>query len=148
MLAHVADDRQRTLYLEPLSPAAPRRSAFAMTEPIAGCRDRICCARSDQVDGGWKINGDKPIHLLAPTVPDSSSSWPTHRRIANPDRLATMFLAPGSTPALWRRHVRTTDKAMIVTAGSAIDVFVPDEDILGEVDEGYQYAQVRLGPAV
>ena len=27
------------------------------------------------------------------------------------------------------------------------DVFVPDEDVLGEVDEGYRYAQVRLGPA-
>ena len=26
-------------------------------------------------------------------------------------------------------------------------VFVPDEDVLGEVDEGFRYAQVRLGPA-
>jgi len=27
------------------------------------------------------------------------------------------------------------------------DVFVPDEDVLGGVDEGFRYAQVRLGPA-
>ena len=27
------------------------------------------------------------------------------------------------------------------------DVFVPDADVLGEVDQGYRYAQVRLGPA-
>ncbi|WP_116198642.1 acyl-CoA dehydrogenase family protein [Amycolatopsis circi] len=27
------------------------------------------------------------------------------------------------------------------------DVFVPDEDVLGEVDEGFRYVQVRLGPA-
>jgi acyl-CoA dehydrogenase len=27
------------------------------------------------------------------------------------------------------------------------DLFVPDDDVLGEVDEGFRYAQVRLGPA-
>ena len=27
------------------------------------------------------------------------------------------------------------------------DVFVADEDVLGGVDEGFGYAQVRLGPA-
>ena len=63
---------------------------------------------------------------------------------------ATMFLAPGDTPGISvDRHVHTIDKAMIGghCEMTFADVFVPDEDVLGEVDEGYRYAQVRLGPA-
>ena len=30
---------------------------------------------------------------------------------------------------------------------SLTDVFVPDEDVLGAVDQGFAFAQVRLGPA-
>lgn len=47
------------------------------------------------------------------------------------------------------RHVRTVDRSML--GGHCeltfTDVFVPDEDVLGQVDEGFRYAQVRLGPA-
>jgi acyl-CoA dehydrogenase len=47
------------------------------------------------------------------------------------------------------RHIGTMDRSML--GGhceiSCHNVFVADEDILGEIDEGFRYAQVRLGPA-
>src|SRR5690606_3429049 len=47
------------------------------------------------------------------------------------------------------RHIDTLDEALF--GGHCEVVFdncvVPDEAVLGEVDEGFRYAQVRLGPA-
>jgi acyl-CoA dehydrogenase len=47
------------------------------------------------------------------------------------------------------RHIETLDETLY--GGHAEMVFdncdVPDDAVLGEVDEGFRYAQVRLGPA-
>lgn len=61
-----------------------------------------------------------------------------------------MFLAPASTPGLRiGRHLPTMDRSMV---GGHCEVFfdgveLPAEAVLGEVDEGFRYVQVRLGPA-
>ena len=61
-----------------------------------------------------------------------------------------MFLAPASTPGIRvGRHIRTLDRSMVGGHCEVTfeDAFVPDEGVLGGVDEGVRYAQVRLGPA-
>jgi alkylation response protein AidB-like acyl-CoA dehydrogenase len=47
------------------------------------------------------------------------------------------------------RHVRTIDRSMIGghCEVTFTEVAVPDTAVLGGVDEGFRYAQVRLGPA-
>jgi alkylation response protein AidB-like acyl-CoA dehydrogenase len=63
---------------------------------------------------------------------------------------ATMFLAPADSPGLEVvRHVSTVDRSMVGghCEMTFTDVFVADDDVLGGVDEGFRYAQVRLGPA-
>jgi len=47
------------------------------------------------------------------------------------------------------RHIHTLDRAMIGGHCEVIleDLFVPERGVLGEVDQGFAYAQVRLGPA-
>ena len=61
-----------------------------------------------------------------------------------------MFLAPAERDGIELvRHIMTVDKS---TLGGHCelrfhDVCVPGEDVLGEVDEGFRYVQVRLGPA-
>lgn len=61
-----------------------------------------------------------------------------------------MLPAPGDREGIELvRHLGTQDRA---TLGGHCElaftnVFVPDEDVLGEVNEGFRYAQVRLGPA-
>lgn len=60
-----------------------------------------------------------------------------------------MFLAPADRDGIvLERHVRTVDRSMLGGRCeiSFTDVFVPDDDVLAEVDLGYKYAQVRLGP--
>ncbi|MEE3850041.1 acyl-CoA dehydrogenase family protein [Gordonia sp. LSe1-13] len=150
MLAHIASDEQKHKYLAPLA-AGDLRSAFAMTEPSPGAGSDPNALRTNavKVDGGWKINGEKRFITGA----EGAGFFIIMARTAGApgDRGgATMFLAPADTPGISvDRHIVTTDRSMIGghCEVSFTDVFVPDEDILGEVDEGYRYAQVRLGPA-
>lgn len=61
-----------------------------------------------------------------------------------------MFLAPAETEGISvGRHISTLDKSMIGghCEVTFVDAFVPDDNVLGAVDEGFSYAQVRLGPA-
>lgn len=150
MLAHIASAEQKERYLQPLA-TGEIRSAFAMTEPAPGAGADPSALRTSavRVPGGWKINGVKRFITGA----DGAGMWIIMARTRGEpgDRGgATMFLAPGGTAGITvDRYVHTYDRGMIgghceVTFA---DVFVPDEDVLGEVDEGYRYAQVRLGPA-
>ncbi|GAA3025234.1 acyl-CoA dehydrogenase family protein [Gordonia defluvii] len=151
MLAHIASEHQRDKYLGPLA-TGEVRSAFAMTEPApagAGADPNQLSTTATKVDGGWTISGRKRFITGA----DGAGFYIIMARTAGQvgDRGgATMFLAPAETSGISvDRHVNVIDKSMIgghceVTFA---DVFVPDEDVLGEVDEGYRYAQVRLGPA-
>ncbi|MGE2716440.1 acyl-CoA dehydrogenase family protein [Mycolicibacterium litorale] len=150
LLAHVGSQAQRETYLRPLVEGR-WRSAFAMTEPPpgAGSDPGALLTTARKVSDGWLINGRKRfitgadgagfLIIMARTSgePDSATG-------------ATMFLAPATTPGITLdRHVGTVDRSMI--GGHCeltfTDVLVPDRDILGEVDEGFGYAQVRLGPA-
>ena len=150
MLAHIAGTDQKEKYLAPLA-RGDVRSAFAMTEPAPGAGADPAALRTaaTKVDGGWKINGDKWFITGA----DGAGFFIIMARTAGSpgDRGgATMFLAPADTPGITvGRHINTIDRAMIGGHCEVAfrDVFVPDEDVLGEVVEGYRYAQVRLGPA-
>lgn len=150
MLAHIASEEQRATYLAPLAAGAVR-SAFAMTEPApgAGSDPNALRTAATKVDGGWKINGEKRFITGA----DGAGFFIIMARTAGSpgDRGgATMFLAPADTDGITvGRHIHTTDRAMVGghCEVTFTDVFVPDADVLGEVDQGYRYAQVRLGPA-
>ncbi|MGC4933280.1 acyl-CoA dehydrogenase family protein [Gordonia sp. DT30] len=150
MLAHIASEEQRHTYLAPLA-AGDVRSAFAMTEPSpgAGSDPNALNTIATKVDGGWKVNGEKRFITGA----DGAGFFIIMARTAGSpgDRGgATMFLAPADRAGIAvGRHIRTTDRSMVGGHREVTftDLFVPDEDVLGEVDEGYRYAQVRLGPA-
>ncbi|MGW1738740.1 acyl-CoA dehydrogenase family protein [Nocardia sp. NPDC001965] len=150
MLAHIADPEQKARYLEPLARGV-LRSAFAMTEPApgAGSDPSALATRAAKVDGGWRINGHK--HFI--TGADGAGFFIIMARTSGePGQRggATMFLAPADTPGLRvGRHIDTLDRSMIGGHCEVFfeDLFVPDEAVLGAVDRGFEYAQVRLGPA-
>lgn len=150
MLAHIADDDQKRRFLAPLA-AGDVRSAFAMTEPApgAGADPNALTTRAEKVAGGWKINGRK--HFI--TGADGAGFFIIMARTSGePGQRggATMFLAPADSDGLKvGRHINTLDKAMIGGHCEVDfdDLFVPDSAVLGEVDQGFAYAQVRLGPA-
>jgi acyl-CoA dehydrogenase len=150
LLDRVGSTAQRERYLRPLI-AGEWRSAFAMTEPSpgAGSDPAALLTRAEKVAGGWLINGRKRFITGA----DGAGFFIVMARTSGePDSAggATMFLAPATAPGVTlERHVATMDRSML--GGHCeltfADVFVSDDDVLGEVDQGYRYAQVRLGPA-
>ena len=150
LLDHVASSAQRERYLVPLA-RGEVRSAFAMTEPApgAGADPSMLATRATRVDGGWLLNGLKRFITGA----DGAGFFITMARTSGEPGGAvgaTMFLMPASTEGLTvTRHVGMVDTSMIGGHCEVLyeDAFVPDEDVLGGVDEGFRYAQVRLGPA-
>ena len=150
LLDKVATTDQRERYLQPLS-RGEIRSAFAMTEPApgAGADPTMLLTTASKVDGGWIVNGRKWFITGA----DGAAFFITMARTSGEPGSpggATMFLMPATTDGVdVIRHVGTVDRSMLgghCELGFS-DAFVPDDHVLGGVDEGFRYAQVRLGPA-
>ncbi|MEV0432535.1 acyl-CoA dehydrogenase family protein [Nocardia sp. NPDC050413] len=150
MLAHIADPEQKQQFLAPLA-RGEVRSAFAMTEPApgAGSDPSALTTRAVRAEGGWRING----HKWFITGADGAGFFIIMARTSGEpgDRGgATMFLAPAETPGIRvGRHIDTLDRSMLGGHCEVFfdDVLVPDSAVLGAVDRGFEYAQVRLGPA-
>lgn len=144
LLEVVATDEQKERYLRPLA-AGEVRSCFAMTEPHpgAGSDPAALSTRARRVDGGWVIDGSKRFISGADGAAFSIC-------MARADEGATMFLIDADNPG-WSvgRRMETTDT---VFAGGHSEVALRDcqvgpDAVLGEVGQGFRYAQVRLGPA-
>jgi acyl-CoA dehydrogenase len=144
MLDLIATPEQRGRYLEPLS-RGEVRSCFSMTEPApgAGSDPSMLLTRAERLDGGWSINGRKWFITGADGAAFTIC-------MAMADEGATMFLVDTDNPGFQiERLIDATDR--VFTGGHAEVVFedcrVGDEALLGEIGEGFRYAQARLAPA-
>ncbi|MDC0721477.1 acyl-CoA dehydrogenase family protein [Nannocystis bainbridge] len=150
LLERVATPAQQAKYLAPLA-AGEVRSCFAMTEPPpgAGSDPRALSTRATRVAEGWRIEGRKWFITGArgaafAIVMARTSGAPGDRGGA------TMFLVAGDNPGLQIvRDLDTLDHALFAGHSEVVfaDCIVGDDAILGEVDRGFEYAQVRLAPA-
>lgn len=150
LLAHVGTPEQQERFLRPLV-QGEQRSAFAMTEPApgAGSDPSALATRASKVDGGWRISGRKWFITGADGAGLVIVMARTSGSPGDPGG-ATMFLAPADAAGLSvGRHIGTLDRSMLGGHCEVWfeDVFVPDDAVLGEVDQGFAHAQVRLGPA-
>jgi acyl-CoA dehydrogenase len=150
MLEAIASEEQKERYLRPLA-TGEIRSCFAMTEPApgAGSDPGALATRAERVEDGWRITGRKWFITGAEGAGFTicmarSSGEPGHTGGA------TMFLVDADNPGMKVvRHIDTLDESLF---GGHIELdfdgcVVPEDAVLGEVDEGFRYAQVRLGPA-
>ncbi|MGD9529099.1 acyl-CoA dehydrogenase family protein [Pseudonocardia sp.] len=150
LLEVIATDEQKTRYLAPLA-AGDLRSCFAMSEPApgAGSDAGALATTAVEVPGGWRIDGRKWFVTGADGAAfvicmARTSGQPGHAGGA------TMFLVDADNPGLRLvRHIETLDESLY---GGHLELLldhcvVPDEAVLGEVDQGFRHAQVRLGPA-
>ncbi|MDQ6523450.1 acyl-CoA dehydrogenase family protein [Nocardioides sp. LHD-245] len=150
LLDQVAVGSQRDRFLAPLA-RGQVRSAFAMTEPSpgAGSDPTALATTAVKVDRGWAVSGRKWFITGA----DGASFYITMARTSGETGDAggaTMFLMPADTEGISvTRHLASLDTSMIGGHCEVLfeDAFVPDEDVLGEVGQGFAGAQVRLGPA-
>jgi acyl-CoA dehydrogenase len=149
LLARIATSEQRERYLRPLA-HGDIRSCFAMTEPAPGAgSDPSALSTTATRDGAdWVISGRK----WYTTGADGASFAIVMARTAPIEGRsgATMFLVDTDTPG-WTL-VRRVESLDVGFAGGHAEVAlescrVPSDAILGEVHEGFTYAQVRLEPA-
>jgi acyl-CoA dehydrogenase len=150
LLEQVATDAQKQRFLRPLAEGR-MRSCFAMTEPAPGAGSDPTALRTtaERTAAGWVINGHKWFITGANAagfaiIMARTSGEPGDRGGA------TMFLVDTDTPGFTRvRDIDTLDASMV--GGHSQLVFdnleAPADAVLGEVDKGFEYAQVRLGPA-
>lgn len=139
-----ADQRDR--YLTPLYEGAQRVS-FALTEPGGGTDvARAMQTRANRnSDGDWVINGSKMwisgatdsgfFIVLARTAPIERSSVEG----------VTMFLVPADTPGITVNEMDTISIHGLSTCEIGFaDVVVPDNAVLGAVDEGFRQVIATL----
>ncbi|MEV0066236.1 MULTISPECIES: acyl-CoA dehydrogenase family protein [unclassified Amycolatopsis] len=150
MLEAIASDEQKERYLRPLA-TGEIRSCFAMTEPApgAGSDPGALATLAERVEDGWRITGRK---WFITGAEGAGFTICMARTSGEPGHTggATMFLVDADTPGMKVvRHIDTLDESLF---GGHIELdfdgcVVPEDAVLGEVDEGFRYAQVRLGPA-
>ncbi|MCC5862311.1 MAG: acyl-CoA dehydrogenase family protein [Gammaproteobacteria bacterium] len=150
MLERIASATQKERYLRPLA-AGGGRSCFCMTEPAPGAgSDPAALATTARQEGDefvidglkWMITGFDGAAfaiIIARTI-DAEGR----------DLGASMFLTPMDVPGIRLVRVLDTMDASF-TGGHAELAFeglrVPRDAVLGELGEGFRYAQVRLAPA-
>ncbi|MFE3857895.1 acyl-CoA dehydrogenase family protein [Streptomyces griseorubiginosus] len=150
LLEKVATVEQKRRYLAPLA-AGEIRSCFAMTEPApgAGSDPSALATTATRVPGGWRIDGRK--WFISGARGAGFAICMARTSGATGDRGgATMFLVDADRPGMTiERDIDTLDEGLF--AGHSEIVFdgcvVGDDQVLGEVDRGFEYAQVRLAPA-
>ncbi|MFP6757393.1 MAG: acyl-CoA dehydrogenase family protein [Alphaproteobacteria bacterium] len=150
LLEVVANEDQKERWLRPLA-AGQMRSCFSMTEPRggAGSDPNMLAATARQDGNHWVINGNKWFI----TGFDGAKLNIVMARTA--DKIergqgATMFLVENDDPAIERVRIQDTLESSFAGGHCEIrfnDLRVSADQVLGEIGEGYKYAQVRLAPA-
>ncbi len=150
LLGKVATPAQKARFLAPLV-SGRARSAFLMTEPAAddgAGSDPSMMKTTARRDGDhWIISGRKAFitGFKGAAVGIVMANTGTPEKVA-----ATMFLVDLPTPAIRLERVLDTIEYSMPGGHSVLsleDLRVPSDQILGEVDKGLKYAQVRLSPA-
>jgi acyl-CoA dehydrogenase len=149
LLEEVASDAQKERYLRPLA-CGEVRSCFAMTEPSPGAGSDPSLlsttasgdGRTFLVDGTkWLITGgDGAAFMILMCA----------TRVSGEDAGATMFLVPLPNPAVRMRRLLDSLDSSFAGGHAEIEISgleVSRDDILGEIGQGFRYAQVRLAPA-
>jgi acyl-CoA dehydrogenase len=150
LLGKIGTKQQQEHFLAPLV-AGAARSAFFMTEPAAeggaGSDPSMLQTTAERDGKGWLINGRKAFITGA----QGASVGIVMARTGTTDKVqSTMFLVDLPHPSVRiERILDTIDSSM--PGGHAIvaieALWVADDHVLGEVHEGFRYAQVRLAPA-
>lgn len=144
LLERVASAAQKEQFLKPLA-AGLCRSAFLMTEPDGGAgSDPSMLTTTATSDGDdWLISGRK--WFITGAVGAAFGIV-----MARTGNQSTMFLLPLPAPGLTIERVMGSVDHTMPGGHSVVRldrVRVPRSMVLGELHEGFRYAQVRLAPA-
>ncbi|MBI2794482.1 MAG: acyl-CoA dehydrogenase [Ignavibacteria bacterium] len=134
---------QKTRFLTPLAQGSVH-GAFCLSEPEAGSDATQQHTTAIRADGGWILNGTKNW-----ITNGTSASWYLVMAQTNPElghRGITCFIisreAEGFEPGLKedKLGIRSSDTCSI----GLTNVFVPDDQVLGDVGHGFKFAMETL----
>lgn len=119
--------------------------AIGMSEPDSGSDLASVRTRAEQVDGGWRMTGTKvwtsgahhahAFFALARTAPLD----PAHRHAG-----LSQFIVELDSPGVEIRPILSMDGSHHFNEVHLHDVFVPDEQVMGIVGEGWQQVTSEL----
>jgi alkylation response protein AidB-like acyl-CoA dehydrogenase len=150
LIGKVGSARQKADFLTKLVDGRAR-SAFLMTEPAAeggAGSDPSMMQTTARLDGNhWVIDGRKAFitGFAGAEVGIVMANTGTKEKMA-----ATMFLVDLPDPAIRLERVLDTIDSSMPGGHSVLTIEnlrVSSDQILGEVHEGFKYAQIRLSPA-
>ena len=116
-------------------------TSFAVTEPDAGTDTTNISTFATKVDGGWSISGKKVWITKAQEAERLMILCRTAKREDSPKKTAgmTLFFAPMDRERVSIRMIPKLGRNAIDTNELFIDeLFVPDEDVIGEVGQGFK----------
>ncbi|KOU23360.1 acyl-CoA dehydrogenase [Streptomyces sp. WM6372] len=133
VLAHGTGE-QREKYLLPVI-RGERFDAFAVTEPGAGSDPGSCTSTATRTDGGWLLNGEKWFVTCG-----DIADFLLVQADAGPERAATLFFVDKRAAGVEMTRVPRFMHSAVNghPEFTFSDVFVPDEDVLGGVGNGYE----------
>ncbi len=151
LLELAGDELQKETYLEPLV-QGELKSGFSMTEPMqgAGSDPKMIQTTAEKDGDEWVIDGHKwwtsqgieadVLIVLARTDPE-----------AHPYEACSLFLVPADADGVDVirdvPHMGGGNRGASHAEIRYENVRVPEEHLLGELNEGFTHAQERLGPA-
>ncbi|WP_067650702.1 acyl-CoA dehydrogenase [Nocardia harenae] len=114
------------------------------SEPGAGSDAAAVATRGTRVDGGWRITGQKVWTSSAQYCNRGLATIRTNRDVPKHKGITAVVVdmhAPGVTV----RPLREITGEAVFNEVFFDDVFVPDEDVVGAVDNGWTVARATLG---
>ncbi len=113
------------------------------SEPEAGSDLASLTAKAERVDGGWKINGQKIWTSLAQfsewamLIARTDASKPKHEGI-------TYFILDMKTAGVTVRPLREMTGGTLFNQVFLDDVVVPDDCVIGQINQGWDVARKAL----
>jgi alkylation response protein AidB-like acyl-CoA dehydrogenase len=113
--------------------------AQAWSEPEAGSDLASLRSTATRVDGGWRLNGQKIWSTRAPFADWCFGLFRSDREAVR-HRGLTYYMVPLTVSGVTVRQIDQLDSRPSFGEIFFDDVFVPDRDVLGEVNAGWQVA--------
>ncbi|RVT38291.1 acyl-CoA dehydrogenase family protein [Sphingobium algorifonticola] len=139
---------QKARWLTPLI-KGEQKACFGVTEPDAGLDTTSISTFARKVDGGYRVTGRKmwtssgqvadKIVLLARTTLKADSARPT-------DGMSLFYTDLDRTKIEVRRIHKMGRNGVDSNAVFIDDIFIPDEDLIGEEGKGFSYVLHSLNP--
>ena len=146
-LATAGTEEQRKKWL-PQMAAGDLRVSLSMTEPDGGT-DVLGAMKTyaDKVEGGWKINGAKMWTTAARAADRLLVLCRSDRNAAKKHHGLTAFFVDAKSPGIIATLLpKLGMRAMGSCSVTYDDVFVPDEDVLGEPHKAWSSIMLPISP--